>query len=324
MTTVRLGTRGSDLAMAQTRSVADVLRARWPAVEVELVTVETSGDTHLAAPLGPELGSSFFTREIEEALLEGRIDAAVHSCKDLASAMPDGLLLAAVPERANPYDVLVSSAGRRLGDLPPGASVGTSSVRRQRYLERARPDLEMRALRGNVPTRLRSVTEGEVDAVVLAAAGLERLGMAHRIVQVLGPPLMLPAAGQGAIALQARADDAPVLELLVVTDHAPSHVAVTAERACLRRLGAGCQAPVGILARVHGTLLRLEAAVVTPEEIIHAVTSGGVGAAEEMGRRVASELLDRMGLPSLADVSWAGPPPQRKVPENEGVPHGAR
>lgn len=306
---VRLGTRGSQLALAQARYVAQMLQSRWPDVEPEIVRIRTSGDASTAPRLGPELGSSFFTKEIEDALLGGRIDLAVHSCKDLASTSPEGLALVAVPERENPYDVLVSAEGRRLGELPSGASIGTSSVRRRAHLSHARPDLQVRDLRGNLPTRLRAVDHGAVDAVMLAAAGLQRLGLSHRITELLGPPLIAPAAGQGALAIQARAGDTRVNELVSVLDHGPSHAEVEAERACLRGLSAGCQAPVGVLARAHGAVLRLGATVAAPERIVRTACSGDLSGAEAIGEHAAAELLAQLALSSLDRLSLAGPPP---------------
>ena len=186
--------------------VARLLEAAHAGLEVELVEIRTSGDRIQDVPLGPELGQAFFTKEIEDALLDGRIDLAVHSCKDLATTLPDGLVLGAVPVREDPHDALVSG-GATLSALPAGARVGTSSPRRKGFLAHARPDLVIQEQRGNVPTRLKAVDEGRVDAIVLAVAGLRRLGLADRITEILDPDVLLPAAAQGALALQIRADD---------------------------------------------------------------------------------------------------------------------
>ena len=311
MKTILLGTRGSRLALTQSGWVADRLRALHPGIEVELIEIRTSGDIIQDVPLGPEHGQAFFTKEIEDALLAGRIDLAVHSCKDLATAMPAGLTLSALPEREDPRDVIVSPHGG-LDMLPKGASVGTSSRRRRGFLRAARPDLDVRDQRGNVPTRLRAADEGRVDSVVLAAAGLARLGLAGRATAVLDPSIMLPAAAQGALALQVRADDDRLLDLTGVLDHAPTRVAVEAERACLRRLEAGCQAPVGALASIDAAgALRLDAAVVSPAGVVREGRTGsGEDGPEALGTAVAEALLKQLGLSSLRGIAWAGPPPR--------------
>ena len=309
MTRLRLGTRDSRLARAQTEWVAAELRTHAPGLDIELVPIETFGDAHRDVALTPELGQSFFTKEIESALLEGRIDVAVHSCKDLATVLPDGLRLGAIPRREDPRDVLVSRAGG-LSDLAPGARVGTSSPRRKGFLVAARPDLDVVDLRGNVPTRVRAVGEGTIDAAVLAAAGLVRLGMAERIAEWLEPSVMTPAAAQGALAIQTRANDEATNALVVPLDHAPSRAEVTAERACLRRLEAGCHAPLGALARTSDTTLSLDAALFGPEGLIRADAWGSADDAELLGTAVAERLLAQLGLGSLRGASWAGPPPR--------------
>ena len=265
-------------------------------------------------PLGPEHGASFFTKEIEEALLADRVDLAVHSCKDLATRNPEELAIAAFPERVDPRDVLVT-AGAMLDALPEGARVGTSSPRRRGFIEAVRPDVMLVQLRGNVPTRLRAVEEGRMDGVVLAAAGLLRLGLEERIVERLDPGIMLPAAAQGSLALQVRRADEPVSALVAALDDRSTRVEVEAERACLRRLEAGCQAPVGALARVEGGGAVLECAVVTPEGIVRARGSGESGDPESLGVRVAEEILHRVGVTSLDGLVWAGPGPRRSGAE---------
>lgn len=315
MSVVRLGTRGSRLALTQSGWVADRLRSTHAGLEVELVEITTSGDVIRDVPLGPEHGQAFFTKEIEDALLDGRIDLAVHSCKDLATAMHPGLTLGAVPEREDPRDVLVSPLGG-LSTLPVGASVGTSSPRRKGFLRATRPDLVLRDQRGNVPTRLRAPEEGKVDAVILAAAGLARLGLSGRVTEHLHPDVMLPAAAQGALALQIRSDDRRLADLTAPLDHEPTRRAVEAERAFLRRLEAGCQAPVGALGRVEedGGLV-LAGALVAPHGVIRegrGQPRGGDPA--ELGAALAASLLEKLGLPSLRGVGWAGPPPRTAGP----------
>jgi hydroxymethylbilane synthase len=310
VTSLRLGTRGSRLARTQSEWVADRIRAADPSLTVELVEIRTSGDRIVDVPLGPHLGQAFFTREIEVALLEGHVDLAVHSCKDLATVNPAGLRIAALPQREDPLDVLVSSAGA-LDDLPNGARVGTSSPRRKGFLAAARPDLRVVDQRGNVPTRVRAVEEGTLDAVVLAAAGLRRLGLEGVIAETLPPSVMLPAASQGALAVQVR-DDAPAVGDLVRTlDDASTRACVTAERACLRTLEAGCQAPVGALAEMVGGEIRLDAAIVTPDGIVRVAERGAHPDAERVGAAAAAALLDRLGLRSLRQADWAGAAPMR-------------
>lgn len=315
MSAVRLGTRGSRLALTQSGWVADRLRALHPGLEIELVEIKTSGDVIQDVPLGPEHGQAFFTKEIEDALLDGRIDFAVHSCKDLATAMPEGLILGAIPEREDPHDVLVSRHGG-LASLPEGATVGTSSPRRKGFLALARPDLTLKDQRGNVPTRLRAAEEGAVDAVILAAAGLARLGLSDRATERLDPTVMLPAAAQGALALQIRGDDARLRDVTAPLDHGPTRFAIEVERACLRRLEAGCQAPVGVLARSSAAgSVTVDGAVVGPSGVVRHARAGSTDDDPSvLGAALASALLEQLGLPSLRGVGWAGPPP--RTPDN--------
>jgi hydroxymethylbilane synthase len=313
---LRLATRGSALALAQANTVARRLEQAHPGLDTELVEVRTTGDRLTDVPLGPALGQSFFTKEIEDALLAGHAELAVHSCKDLATVLPDGLVLGALLEREDPRDVLVSRDGRTLAELPAGARVATASVRRKAFLALARPDLVLVDLRGNVPTRLAAVEEGRADAVVLAAAGLHRLGLAARVTEYLDPAVVLPAAAQGAVAVQVRADDALTLARVRALDHAATRAAVTAERACLRRLEAGCQAPVGCLAGVDGAReghLVVRAAVALPDGREDATLEGPAFDAEGLGRRAAETLLRALALESLREAgAWAGPPPLRE------------
>lgn len=310
MSALRLGTRGSQLALAQSRAVAARLEAAHRSVRVELVEIRTSGDRIQDVPLGPALGQAFFTKEIEDALLDGRVDLAVHSCKDLPTVMPEGLVLGAVPERESPLDALVSASGR-LADLPAGATVGTSSIRRRRFLAAARPDLRIVDMRGNVPRRLAAVDEGRCDAVVLAVAGLRRLGLEGRITEALDPSVMLPAVAQGALALQIREHDEVTRSLVEILDDAGSRAEVTAERASLRRLEAGCQAPVGALGRLTPEGLDLHVAVAAPQGIVETHVRGDAQSADQLGVSAAETVLSQLGLASLRMVDWAGAPPRR-------------
>ena len=303
MTRLRIGTRGSKLALAQAHTVESALRARDPSIEVEIVQVQTSGDRIQDVPLGPSLGQAFFTKELEDALLDGRIDVAVHSCKDLGTVLPAGLLIAAVPEREDPRDALV---GPRSGPraLPNGARVGTSSPRRRRFLAAMRPDLQLADVRGNVPTRVAAVDEGRFDAVVLAVAGLRRVGLEGRINDVLEASAMLPAAGQGALAIEARQDDPRTTGVVAALECVSARAEITAERACLRRLGAGCQAPVGALGRVRGGELRLRAAVAVSHAIESVDLVSTPEGAEALGTFAAEGLLQALGMTTLRGVAW--------------------
>ncbi|MCG6957861.1 MAG: hydroxymethylbilane synthase [Gemmatimonadetes bacterium] len=321
MRTLRLGTRGSLLAMAQSRGVAAALEAANPGLIVELVEIHTSGDRIKDVPLGPHLGQAFFTKEIEDALLDGRVDLAVHSCKDLGTVLPEGLTLAAIPTREDPRDALVSTSSS-LDALPSGSRVGTSSQRRKNFLAHLRPDLDVRDQRGNVPTRVRAVDENRMDAVVLALAGLRRLGLADRVVEVLAPEVMLPAAAQGALALETRSDDDDAVRVVQLLDDPAARAEVTAERACLRRLEAGCQAPVGALARWADGELTIRAAAVVPDGATWAEHLGTGEDAEGAGVAVADVLLRELGLTSLRDAPWAGKPPRAEP--NEALREGTR
>lgn len=294
-TEIRVGTRGSALARTQTGWVVDQFRARGHEVSVELVS--TRGDVVTDVPIaGIRGGDGVFVRELERALLDGRIDAAVHSFKDLPTAVTPGLELACVPLRASPFDAFVGRAAPTIDQLPPGAVVGTSSVRRVMQLRARRPDLEVRSVRGNVDTRLRQLDEGACDGLILAAAGLGRLGLEQRITEVLRPDAFWPAVAQGALVVQIRSGDPRMAAVVGAIDDPSSHAAVRAERACLAALAGGCLAPVGAWARFEGSLLHLGACVLGPNgEAIATIVARAVATAaempEELGRRVAEDLL---------------------------------
>ncbi len=292
MNRFRLGTRSSALARWQAEYVA--ARLQKQGVDVELTPLETQGDLRHGAirDLG---GEGVFTKEIQRALLDGRIDLAVHSLKDLPTCETAGLVLAAVPERGPVHDVLVSDKNASLAELPPGALVGTGSLRRRAQLLHARGDLQMKDVRGNVETRLRKLREGDYDALVLAEAGLRRLGLDARITQVLPREIMLPAVGQGALALETRSDDRIAIEAAALLDHAPTHAAVTAERAMLAALHGGCLAPIAALACVDRETLSLTGRVVGCDgvEWLEAGRSASPAEAAQLGQRVAQDLLDQ-------------------------------
>ena len=276
MPILRLGTRASRLALAQTELIKRSLEARHSGLCCELVRISAEADEKPDVPLVTLGGEGIFVKELAAALLAGKIDVAVHSLKDVPLAMPDGLVLAAIPTRENPQDALVSTTGRTLARLPLGAVVGTSSLRRQGQVLHARPDVEVKPIRGNVETRLRKLRDGEFDAIVLAAAGLIRLGLEELITERIDPHVMLPEPGQGALALQTRADDQATRALVEVLDDAATRACVTAERAFLRGLGGGCHLPIAALGQLTGDQLTLDGVVVSPDgsKLIHEQATG--------------------------------------------------
>ena len=281
-----IASRGSQLALWQARWVAAQLSAAGHECRIEII--KTTGDKIADVPLAKVGTKGLFTKEIEEALLDGRADLAVHSLKDLPTELPEGLVLAAVPEREDPRDAVV---GKKLADLPPGAKVGTSSLRRAAQLLKLRPDLHVESIRGNLDTRLRKLDEGQYDAILLAAAGLKRLGWGDRIAEILEPEQMCPAVGQGALAIETRAG----FEAVAMLDHAATHTAVMAERGVLRALGGGCQVPIGAYATVFNGRVRLLAIVAAPDgsQLVGAQAGGAAAEAAEIGARLAAYLLQR-------------------------------
>ena len=294
---VVLGTRGSKLAVHQSEWVQAQLHALAPHVTVTLRRIQTSGDRILDVPLAQIGGKGLFVKEIEEALLSGEIDLAVHSMKDVPTELPDGLEILCVPPREDPRDALISRDGKLFLDLPLGAKIGTSSLRRQSQLLHARPDLTIAMLRGNLDTRLKKLHEGQFDAIVLAAAGLRRLAWAHEITEYLAPQISLPAIGQGALGIEGRKDDAFIRSLLSGLDHVPSKIAVLAERALLHRLQGGCQVPIAAHATLTGTKVRLEGVVasVDGKELIRDSVEGTIEDPESIGVQLAERLLARGG-----------------------------
>jgi hydroxymethylbilane synthase len=300
VTRLRIATRSSALALWQANHVAALLSART-AVDTELVHISTQGDRERTEPLESFGGVGVFTREVQKALLDGRADLAVHSLKDLPTELAPGLTLAAVPERAPRFDALILPAGVQLppdmalalAALPDQARIGTGSPRRRSQLLRVRPDLVFDSARGNVDTRLRKLDEGLFDALILAEAGLVRLGLADRISVRLEPPLFLPAVGQGALGIECRSDDAVTLEHAAAIDHAATRAEITAERAALATLRAGCHAPVGALAALWGDRMSLDLVVLSADGRERFATSsyGSVGDATTIGQSAANALL---------------------------------
>jgi len=297
---LRLGARGSALSRAQARLIASALDGR---AEVEVVEIRTTGDRRSAE--GKPIGwKGDFTRELDEQLLAHGIDAAVHSLKDVPAELPEGLVLASVPKREDPRDVLVAHPRRAFADLPAGSRVGTSSPRRAAQILAARPELRIEPARGNVDTRLRRLREGKWDALVLARAGLARLSRMDEIVEVFDESVMLPAAGQGALGIVTRADDVDTRSLLAHIDDLASHEEVLAERSLLARLEAGCRAPVAALARVSDRALTLEAAVLSSDgvRVLREAGSGDAADAVGLGRAVAERLL-ALGAAELIGIA---------------------
>ncbi|HKF97256.1 MAG TPA: hydroxymethylbilane synthase [Steroidobacteraceae bacterium] len=295
--TVRIGTRASALALWQAREVAARIAAQPAAPAVELVHIRTSGDQQVDVPLWQVGGRAFFTREIDRALLAAEVDVAVHSLKDLPTQLDEGLVLAALLPRADPRDALVSRSGATLAQLPAGARIGTSSLRRRAFLSRLRPDAVPLELRGNVPTRIERLQRGEYDAIVLAAAGLARLDLAQHVTEFLSPDSFPPAVSQGVIGVCARSGDTDTRHLLMALDDREARLAATAERALLRRLEGGCQVPLGALATMQGGELSLMACICALDGTRQLSARGQApavdAAAEALGVRVAEELLAR-------------------------------
>ncbi|WP_170085200.1 hydroxymethylbilane synthase [Kyrpidia spormannii] len=289
---LRIGSRKSALAMTQTRWVIEQWQKRVPGLSAEVVPMTTRGDQVLHLPLSRVGGKGLFVEEIERALLEKRIDAAVHSLKDLPAQLAPGTVVGAVPRREDPRDAVITRDGRPFDDLPSGARVGTSSLRRVAQLRRYRPDLAFIPLRGNVDTRLRKLAAGEVDAVVLAAAGLVRLGLGDRITEYLSPEICLPAVGQGALAVQCREADEDTRRSLASVEDVAARRTVEAERTCLAALEGGCQVPIGALAEIRDGHIRLAAMVARPDgsELFRVVVQGEDPA--EVGRRAAADLVE--------------------------------
>ncbi|BBL72363.1 hydroxymethylbilane synthase [Methylogaea oryzae] len=292
---VRIATRKSPLALWQARHVAERLEQAFPGLRTELVTMTTRGDKLLDSPLSKVGGKGLFVKELEQGLLDGEADIAVHSMKDVPVEFPEGLHLSAILERENPLDAFVSNRYASWRDLPQGARIGTSSLRRQSQISAQRPDCQILMLRGNVNTRLAKLDAGEFDAILLAVAGLKRLGFDERIAEALPAEVSLPAMGQGAIGIECRADDAEINRLLAELHHADTAVCVSAERALNARLQGGCQVPIAGYAELDGDRLRMRALVGAPDgsAIVRGETAGPRASAEALGRALAEDLLSR-------------------------------
>ena len=301
---LKIGARQSLLALWQSNHIAACLRKQYPDCEVVLKKIVTKGDRILDVPLAQIGGKGLFTKEIEEDLLSGEVDLAVHSLKDMPTVLPEGLCLTAITERANVGDAFVSNKYNSFAELPLGAVVGTSSLRRKAQLLAARPDLTIRDLRGNVDTRLRKLDEGLYDAIILAAAGLERLGHGDRIKAVIPSSVCLPAVGQGALAIECRTNDAEVRQMLDFLNDVPTVYATNAERAFLGLLEGGCQVPIGVHADVEGDKIKIEAiiAALDGSTVLRDTVEGPASDAVALGQALGRKMLANGGQEILAAI----------------------
>jgi len=301
---IKLGTRKSLLALTQSTMIKKLIENQHPGVTVELVKIVTKGDKILDVPLAKVGGKGLFVKEIEEAMLRGEIDMAVHSMKDVPAELPAELVMGVVPKREDPRDAFIANQYKSVHDLPMGAKVGTSSLRRRSQLAHLRPDLVIEDLRGNLDTRLRKLDEGLYDAIILAAAGLNRLGLAERATAFFSPAEMLPAVAQGALGIELRRDDQELLDGLAFLDDSPTSVAVAVERSFLHRLEGGCQVPLGCFAELLDQQVSATGLVasVDGKEIIRKTVSGAPERAVELGRELAEGLLGMGGQAILAEV----------------------
>ena len=302
---IRIGTRGSALAVWQANFIAGELRSRYPSLTVELIKISTKGDRILDAPLAKIGGKGLFTKELEAALLDGRIDLAVHSLKDVPIDLPPSLKLGAITRRADPFDAFVSNRFGSIDELPIGSTVGTSSLRRRAQLLALRSDLVVEDLRGNVETRLRRLDEGRFDAIILAAAGLRRLGFGDRIRAELSPTVMMPAVGQGALAVELVEGNRLVDDLVSVLEDRQTRLAVTAERSFLRVVEGGCQVPVGVYATVEGNKITVSGLMASLDgfNIVRGSAVGSTDEAQRLGAELAQRLLDDGGRDILEELT---------------------
>ena len=302
--TIIIGTRASKLALWQAEYVKRRLEEKYPELSVALKKMTTKGDRILDAPLAKIGGKGLFTKELEDAMLEGEVDIAVHSLKDMPTEVPSGLIISAITKRFDVGDAIVSSKYEALADLPEGAKVGTSSLRRKAQLLHERPDLDIHDLRGNVGTRLDKLESENFDAVILAVAGLKRLGFGDRITEVIGQKIMLPAVGQGALAIETREDDKAVRARIDFLNDPSTVTAAKAERAFLSRVQGGCQVPVGVYATEVKTVLHVEAVIASLDgmRLYRAGIDGAREEAEHLGIKLAEKLLDDGGRAILKEI----------------------
>lgn len=303
-TNLKIGTRQSLLALWQSNHIASLLRQQYPDCEVTLKKIVTKGDKILDVPLAQIGGKGLFTKEIETELLDGTVDLAVHSLKDMPTVLPDGLCLTAITARANVGDAFVSNKYNSFAELPEGAVLGTSSLRRKAQLLAVRPDLKIVDLRGNVDTRLRKLDEGQMDAIILAAAGLERLGHKDRIKEVIPTDICLPAVGQGALAIECRSDNKEVRQMLDFLNNLPTKQATDAERAFLGLIEGGCQVPIGVHAEVENDTIKINAIIASLDgkTVLRDTISGKAQEAEVLGKQLGNKMLAEGGRQILASI----------------------
>jgi len=304
MDIIRIGTRGSPLAVWQAEWVQSQILSLHPQCQAKLIKIKTTGDKILDVPLAQVGGKGLFVKEIENALLEGRIDLAVHSMKDMPADVPQGLCIGVVPKRENPFDVLIARNGYSFRDLPQGARVGSSSLRRGAQVRHVRPDINVHPLRGNLDTRIRKLETEGLDAIILAAAGVRRLGLEARITEYLPETIMLPAIGQGALAVEMREDDDATLQIIGSLDHRETRLAVESERAFLSRLEGGCQVPVAAYARINKENINLTGLVaeVDGSVLLREIITGPLDKHKELGVQLANRLLEKGGRKILEDI----------------------
>jgi hydroxymethylbilane synthase len=308
-TTLKIGTRGSKLALWQANWVKSALKKNYPHQPIELVTIKTQGDKIIDVPLAKVGGKGLFIKEIEQALLDRRVDIAVHSLKDMPAEMAPGLSFGAIPPRENPSDVLISKNGLKFLKLPPGSIIGTSSLRRGAQLRHARADVEIQPLRGNLDTRLRKLESENLDAIVVAAAGVKRLNLEDRISEYLNEEIMLPAVGQGALCIQVRENDPDVKGLVSALDHSQTRTIVNGERAFLRRLQGGCQIPIAGHGKIRNDCYTLTGLVsdIDGKTLIKETLSGPIASSESVGVKLAERLLQQGADKILEQLTTTSP-----------------
>ncbi|MBN1931840.1 MAG: hydroxymethylbilane synthase [Desulfobacterales bacterium] len=300
--TIKIGTRGSQLALWQSNWVKSTLELKYPSLSIELVKIKTKGDKILDVPLAKVGGKGLFVKEIEEAILDGRIDLAVHSMKDMPAEIPDGLCIGAIPERENPRDVLISKEGRLLCELQPGAHIGTSSLRRAAQILHVRPDLVISPLRGNLDTRIKKLEKKNLDAVILAAAGVKRLNLESKITEYIDDNVILPAVGQGALCIEIRKNDPEIGSIVSFLDHPATRSIVMGERAFLNRLEGGCQVPIAAHGKIEKDIFTLCGLVagLDGKTIIKDSISGSKDLSKKIGIQLADRLLS-MGAKEILE-----------------------
>jgi len=292
---IRIGTRGSKLAIAQSIWVKDQIEARYKDIRVELVKIKTKGDKILDSPLSKIGGKGLFVKEIESALLRNEVDIAVHSIKDVPSELPDGLEITVYPKRENPLDAFISNSYRKIEDIPDGAMIGTSSLRRGVQIKRLKKSVKIIPIRGNVDTRLRKLEKEGLSAIILASAGLIRLGMAERITQLLPEDIMIPAIGQGALGIEIRSEDKSIKDIVSFLNHKETEICIKAERSFLKELGGGCQIPIAAYAKIKGNKLFIRGMVsdLEAERFLIDSLEGDFDIPEDIGKRLADRLLKK-------------------------------